>query len=165
MAPCTISGTWCLFRFYEGGYEHDNQHTGGTIMQPSAKGIYRSLPKLTPAQFRKVKQLTNRCCNKDQGNCLLLDDGESVPCVQAISMSVVCRYFREAVLPSNEALYAELFPAQKQQRLRRCAVCGSRFLPRAPNAKYCRSCATSVRRKQKAKSEQKRRARGHSGGK
>lgn len=55
---------------------------------PNDKRIYRTLPKLTPEQYRKVRKLTNRCCNKDRGNCLLLDHGEYVPCIQAHSLSV-----------------------------------------------------------------------------
>ena len=37
--------------------------------------------------------------NYDGGNCLLLDDGEPCVCVQSISLSLMCRWFRVAVLP------------------------------------------------------------------
>ena len=47
------------------------------MKSPNAKRTYRTLPKLTPEQYRKVRKLTNRCCNKDRGNCLLL--GQSLP--------------------------------------------------------------------------------------
>src|SRR5699024_8795015 len=36
--------------------------------------------------------------NYDAGNCLLLDDGEPCVCVQSISLSLLCRWFRVAVL-------------------------------------------------------------------
>ena len=78
------------------------------MKSPNVKRIYRTLPKLTPEQYRKVRKLTNRCCNKDRGNCLLLDHGEYVPCIQAHSLSVNCKYFRAAVLPLDRALEKEL---------------------------------------------------------
>lgn len=124
---------------------------------------YRTLPKLTREQYRKVKKQTDHCCNKDQGNCLLLDRGETVPCIQAISLSVNCKYFRNAVLPLDETLAGELFPGNTKRQNRKCVVCGKAFSSKAPNAKYCRACANVVHRKQKAESERKRRARGHSG--
>ena len=61
------------------------------MKSPNVKRIYRTLPKLTPEQYRKVRKLTNRCCNKDRGNCLLLDHGEYVPCIQAHSLSVTSK--------------------------------------------------------------------------
>ena len=32
--------------------------------------------RLTYQQYRAVRRLVHSCCNYDQGNCLLLDDGE-----------------------------------------------------------------------------------------
>ena len=56
--------------------------------------------RLNDAQHRRVKKLTRcHCANNVRGCCLLLDDGEPCVCVQAISYSLLCRYFREAVLP------------------------------------------------------------------
>ena len=72
------------------------------MKSPNVKRIYRTLPKLTPEQYRKVRKLTNRCCNKDRGNCLLLDHGEYVPCIQAHSLSVNCKYFQAARKKSRE---------------------------------------------------------------
>ena len=94
------------------------------MKSPNDKRTYRTLPKLTPEQYRKVRKLTNRCCNKDRGNCLLLDHGEYVPCIQAHSLSVNCKYFRAAVLPLDRALEAELLPRADDKR---CTVCGARF--------------------------------------
>ena len=56
--------------------------------------------RLDEKQYRAVKKMTRAACaNNDCGNCLLLDDGETCVCVQSISYSLLCRYFREAVLP------------------------------------------------------------------
>ena len=58
--------------------------------------------RLNDAQHRRVKKLTRcHCANNVRGCCLLLDDGEPCVCVQAISYSLICRYFREAVLPAD----------------------------------------------------------------
>ncbi len=36
-------------------------------------------------QHRRARRLVHECCNYDEGNCLLLDDGEPCVCVQSIS--------------------------------------------------------------------------------
>ena len=38
-------------------------------------------------------------CNYDCGNCLLLDNGEECVCPQSITYSLICKWFRAAVLP------------------------------------------------------------------
>ena len=66
--------------------------------------------ELTPSQHRRCNRLIKRlCANYDDGNCLLLDDGESCVCPQTISYSLLCRYFRNAVLPAEKELYADIF--------------------------------------------------------
>ena len=55
--------------------------------------------RLTPPQSRKVNALVRRtCCNYDNGNCILLDDGDECVCPQLISYSLLCKWFRVAVL-------------------------------------------------------------------
>ena len=77
------------------------------------------------------------------GNCLLLDDGEECVCVQSISYSLLCRWFRAAVLPLDGALYAEII--QSRDSVKRCAVCGAAFTPKSNRAKYCPDCAVRMR--------------------
>ena len=70
--------------------------------------------KITPRQAERVNRLVSElCANCDQdGNCLLLDDGEAHRCVQLISVyGIYCNYFKNAVLPADKALYEEI---QKQ---------------------------------------------------
>lgn len=56
----------------------------------------------TPAQRARCNRLIRRlCANYDGGNCLPLDDGEGCVCVQMISYSLLCKYFRRAVLPAD----------------------------------------------------------------
>ena len=73
------------------------------------------------------------------GNCIALDDGEECVCVQSISYSLLCRWFRAAVLPLDRELEKALF---HRQDAKRCAVCGALFTPGSNRAKYCRMCRT-----------------------
>ena len=76
-------------------------------------------------------------------------------CVQSISYSLLCRWFRAAVLPLDESLETALLHQKEQKR---CAVCGQPFLPGSNRAKYCKSCAAIVHRRQKTLSDRKKRA-------
>ena len=58
-----------------------------------------NIPRMSYPQYRKARRLTHECCNYCNGNCLLLDDGEECVCVQSISYSLLCRWFKVAVLP------------------------------------------------------------------
>ena len=81
--------------------------------------------KITPQQARVNALLRKLCANYDGGNCLPLDDGEGCVCVQMISYSLLCRYFRRAVLPADKALCADIY----RQRTRTCERCGKPFAP------------------------------------
>ena len=111
--------------------------------------------ELTPSQRRQCNRLIKRlCANFDDGNCLLLDDGEPCVCPQTISYSLLCRYFRNAVLPADKELYTEIF----KQRTYRCAECGAVFTPNSNRQKYCTVCSKRIHRKQKTESERRRRS-------
>ena len=115
--------------------------------------------RLDEKQYRAVKKMTRAACaNNDCGNCLLLDDGETCVCVQSISYSLLCRYFREAILPADRQL-CEQITRSGETDLKRCAVCGSTFAAGSNRAKYCPDCAAKIRRRQKAESERNRRLR------
>ena len=112
--------------------------------------------RLNEAQYRKAKKLTRRlCANNDGGNCLLLDDGEPCVCVQAISYSLCCRYFREAVLPADRELCADIM--EQHDARRKCELCGKLYHPRSNRAKYCDACADLAARRKAT--ERKRRQR------
>lgn len=83
-------------------------------------------------QYRRARRLVHECCNYDSGNCIALDDGEECVCVQSISYSLLCRWFRVAVLPLDKALEAALFHRLDRKK---CCVCGNYFspVPTAPN--------------------------------
>ena len=110
---------------------------------------------LTPAQRARCNRLIRRlCANYDGGNCLPLDDGEGCVCEQTISYSLLCKYFRRAVLPADKVLCADIY----RQRTRLCDRCGKPFPPSSNRQKYCPECGCSIRRKQKADSARRRRS-------
>ena len=57
------------------------------------------VPVMDYRQYRRARRLVHECCNYDGGHCIALDDGEECVCVQSISYSLLCRWFRAAVLP------------------------------------------------------------------
>lgn len=107
-----------------------------------------SVPQMTPAQLKRAKKLIRaECCNYDSANneCLALDEGDGCVCVQSISYSLLCRWFREAVLPLDEKLYLEL---TMDKKARPCVHCNRTFLPRSNSAKYCPACRKLLKRKE-----------------
>ena len=115
-----------------------------------------SLYRMTPAQRKQANALIRReCCCCEDGNCIVLDDGDTCTCPQTVSFSVCCKWFRWAVLPLDGTLEAEIF---RDKDLKRCAVCGGVFVPKSNRAKYCPGCAARVHRRQKTESERKRRS-------
>ena len=74
----------------------------------------KAMLKIIPRQAERVNRLVlELCANCDQdGNCVLLDDGETHRCVQLISVyGIYCNYFKNAVLPADKELNEEI---QKQ---------------------------------------------------
>ena len=107
------------------------------------------LKRLTPQQSRKVNALVKKsCCNYDNGNCLLLDDGETCVCPQLISYSLLCKWFRAAVLPDDKELQAELY---QREDLRRCIVCGALTEKTNNRVKYCKDCCRRINQKDAAR--------------
>ena len=88
-----------------------NQKKGGIVFNikafPALPPIERkpdgTLPRMTPQQRQKaVRLIRSVCYNYDSGDCLLLDDGEGCACVQSISYSVNCKYFRRVLLDTPQ---------------------------------------------------------------
>ena len=80
-------------------------------------------------------------------------DGEECVCVQSISYSLLCLWFRTAVLPLDKELETTLF---HRLDAKRCAVCGALFTPGSNRAKYCPECAVQVCRRKEAERQRKR---------
>lgn len=113
------------------------------------------IKRLTPQQSRRVNALVKKeCCNYDGGNCILLDDGETCVCPQTISFSLLCKWFRAAVLPIDKELYAELYAPEDK---RRCVICNSYFASTSNSVKYCPECRKRIGRRQAAERKRKQR--------
>ena len=87
-----------------------------------------------------------------------LDDGEPCVCVQSISLSLMCRWFRVAVLPLDGELAAALLYRGSRKR---CAVCGAAFVPKSNRGKYCPDCAGRMKKIKAAERKRKQRQRCH----
>lgn len=115
----------------------------------------RMLPRLTPKHRQSANALIKRlCANYEGGNCLALDDGEPCVCVQSISYSLLCKYFRNAVLPAEPMLEANILGT----RLERCVSCGAPILKKGNRKKYCDRCAVRAYKKQQAEYARRKRA-------
>nr|WP_296467594.1 cysteine-rich VLP domain-containing protein [uncultured Acetatifactor sp.] len=103
------------------------------------------LPRMDDSQFRRARKLIRRlCANCEGGNCLLLDDGDPCPCPQMISNTLICKYFRAAVLPADQELHGEIMAARP---VNRCCICGAPIFSRSNAVKYCPACAARERRR------------------
>ena len=113
--------------------------------------------KITPQQAKRVDALLRKlCANYDGGNCLLLDDGEPRVCVQSISKyGIYCNYFKNAVLPVDEGLHAEIM---KPTGGKRFVLCRQAFASRAKNQRYCPACAAKQKRLKAAERQRRQRA-------
>ncbi len=119
-------------------------------------------------QYRTVRRLVHSCCNYDCGNCLLLDDGEECVCPQSIAYSLVCKWFRVAVLPLDASLCAALLQREEPQRVepsqadvKKCVLCGSVYVPKSNRNKYCPACAMRMERINAAERKRKQRRKCH----
>lgn len=74
-------------------------------------------------------------------------------CVQSISYSLLCRYFRNAVLPADPALEAEILGTHPD----RCVSCGAPIIKRGNRKKYCEKCAGIAYKRQQAEYARKKR--------
>jgi hypothetical protein len=112
-----------------------------------AARVMADLPRMSEKQFSRAKKLLRRlCANYDRGNCLLLDDGyDPCPCPQLISNTLLCRYFRRAVLPADRELHEDVLG----DCLKYCAGCGRPFAAAARNTIYCPICAANRARRSK----------------
>lgn len=113
--------------------------------------------RLSPENRRRVNVFVRKmCCNYDNGNCILLDNGDVCTCPQLISFSLNCKWFKTAVLPNDKELYAKLVISDNRKK---CAICGKEFISSANRSKYCDKCRITVLRKQKAEYQRKYRLR------
>lgn len=121
-------------------------------LAPVRRRMIGALFPLTPLQLRSVSSLIrHECCNWVDGRCILLDDD---CCPQMISLHICCRWFQDCVLPAQPLLEAEIF---HDTNLKKCVICGAKFIPGSPRGKYCPACSAAVRRKKNAAYKRKSR--------
>jgi len=133
-------------------------HSYINITYNNADVIRISFVLLAPQVLVVLRQL--RCFQMTgsnwQPNPKLLDDGDYCVCPQLISYSLLCKWFRIAVLPADKELYAELYHTED---MRRCSVCGAPFASSSNRAIYCPDCRKRITRRQTA--ERMRKMRGN----
>ena len=118
---------------------------------------FQNYKRLTQEQMPGVRRLVRQCCNYDGGACIALDDGAGCVCVQSLSYSPLCRWFRNAVLPLDPVLEASLLGGTTK----RCASCGEEFAPVSNRAQYCPACSAVRRKAKEAKRQRERYAMQH----
>ncbi len=110
------------------------------------------LPQMTPNQRTRANTLIRRlCANYMNGECVMLD----CECPQMISYTVLCKYFKKAVLPVDKMLYAEV--CKEHTCTTKCQRCGVQFIPNNNLQKYCIECRKYVCREQARFRKQKQR--------
>lgn len=62
-----------------------------------------------------LKLIKQRCCNYDNGSCLIFDWSFCNICPQWISYSLNCKWFRNAVLPNEKLLCVKILNNHKAQ--------------------------------------------------
>ena len=129
--------------------------TSGQVDPKSPQTRHRELTRAERAAIRKlVKDL---CANYDhEYGCLLLEDNCYMFYGVAYTNTGMCKYFRNAVLPTDPALEAVLTGGGTIET-RLCAMCGSAF-PAHRKQAYCSdSCAYKAQRKQQREHMRKKR--------
>ena len=125
---------------------------------------------LSPALQTRVNSLAKKeCCNYDRGDCSIMGK----KCLQVGSKTVICGWFKKAVLPLDKTLEAEalidntnstsiesseILNYAQRVRQKQCDICGKTFNSIARNTRHCQKCAEKVHNMQKAESKRKRRS-------
>ncbi|MCI9086536.1 MAG: conjugal transfer protein [Clostridia bacterium] len=110
-------------------------------LPPIERNKNNALIRMTPIQHKSANALIRKtCCNYCDGQCVALD----CECIQMISYSVCCKWFRHCVLPQDKSLLAE---SVQPQQPKHCAVCGKSFVPKSNRGKYCEKCSKSERKR------------------
>ena len=129
--------------------------TSGQLDPKSPTKEHRELTRAERAEIRKLVKCL--CANYDhEYGCLLLDDNCYMFYGVAYTNTGMCKYFRNAVLPTEPALEAVLTGGGAVET-RPCSICGEAF-PADGKKAYCSdACAGEAHRRQKRKSIRKKR--------
>ena len=125
-----------------------NDNACGTSGQSDPKCPLKRHRELTRAERAAIKKLVkDLCANYDnEYGCLLLDDNCYMFYGVAYTNTGMCKYFRNAVLPTDPALESVLTSGAAVE-MRPCGICGSEF-PADGKKSYCSdACARVAQRK------------------
>ena len=112
-----------------------------------------NLIQMSPKQRIRANKLIRRmCANFMDGECVCLD----CECPQIISYSLLCKYFKRAVLPLDKELEAEVV---KTNPISVCKDCGAVIEKTCNKRQFCDACAKRRHRKVKAEYIRNRRYR------
>ncbi len=110
-----------------------------------------TLIQMTPKQRTRANKLIRRmCANYMDGECICLD----CVCPQTISYTLLCKYFKKAVLPLDKELEADIM--QNGIELR-CDDCGVPIVKTGNKKRYCERCSRKRYLAAKAKYEREKR--------
>ncbi len=120
----------------------------GTVSTLSWCSTMADIPRMNDDQLREARKLIQkRCCNYDNGNCVMMDHEYCSVCAQWITYTLNCRWFRNAVLPSDPELEGKIL---KRTARKKCSVCGKPIFSKSNRAKYCPVCAKKIRKQKEA---------------
>ena len=109
------------------------------------------LPQMTPRQRIRANKLIRRlCANCVDGECIVLD----CECPQIISYTLLCKYFKNSVLPVDKELEAEIL---KTSEVSVCKDCGVPIEKSCNKKQFCDACGKRRHRKVKAEYIRKKR--------
>ena len=104
------------------------------------------IPRYPEALQKEIRKLIKkRCCNYQDGKCIALDWDHYPVCPQSIALSLICKWFRDAVLPGDRKLEMEIFVPKGAEKA--CAICKRKYIPSGPRSWYCPSCSQYMKRK------------------
>ena len=114
--------------------------------------------ELTRSERAAIRRLvTELCANYDNPDKLCLPLDCTCYMLNKWWTGALCRYFREAVLPTDPALESAITGEDTSLKQKICPVCGKSYLPTTSQAYCSDSCRTFARRK--SERERKRRER------
>jgi hypothetical protein len=121
--------------------------TSGQVDPKLPPRVHRELTRVERAAIRKL--VKGSCANYDhEYGCLLLDDNCYMFYGVAYTNTGMCKYFRNAVLPTDPAIEAILTDGGAVET-RFCGICGEAF-PADGKQAYCSDvCADEAHRRQK----------------
>ena len=116
--------------------------------------VTSEIPRMNEEQLKVARKLIKQhCCNFQQGSCIAADWSFCNICPQWNSYSLLCKWFRYAVMPTDKNFCQDVLSPNAQKR--HCEICKRLFVPTGPNSKYCEPCA----REQKTRKARIRKAR------